>query len=484
MLVNEQIPVRAHQLHSLRMALICVAGALLASLLFTMEHTFVHVTVIMMAAGVVFSVAYRWFQGQLDWFEPIHIVGLIYFVFFGLGSIWLVNDPVVIGYDRYLAQYVPRAAFYCLLGQWAMLMGYFGPLYPRGQVRRTPEWPRGWAFVGLVAGIGFVGFLASAMVERSFHVGSRLLASLSPVAQLSPLFFFAWGLGWLLYYSGRATRLHRWVLFGGLAPAAFLVVYLTVSDKSLVMTMLGIPIIARWYGLRRIPWGVLLALLLILVFVVFPLYNTFRWSDPHAGNAERLQVTYSKLQTWGTDTYLRFSLDAFKFRVALINSVAVIVRDTGRWVPFAKGGTIFLPTMTYLIPRYLWPDKPLAEPGREFGRRFRVTNYWSRDTSIAATIPGELYWNFHVPGIVIGMALFGFAMRWLYRIYGEGKEMDPVRLAVHILILIQLAHFGGSIAIDAVILLRMVVILAVVRWLGRRFDLLGSAPEPTSDAVA
>ena len=225
-------------------------------------------------------------------------------------------------------------------------------------------------------------------------------------------------------------------------------------------------------------------MLLILVFVVFPLYNTFRWSDPHAGNAERLQVTYSKLQTWGTDTYLRFSLDAFKFRVALINSVAVIVRDTGRWVPFAKGGTIFLPTMTYLIPRYLWPDKPLAEPGREFGRRFRVTNYWSRDTSIAATIPGELYWNFHVPGIVIGMALFGFAMRWLYRIYGEGKEMDPVRLAVHILILIQLAHFGGSIAIDAVILLRMVVILAVVRWLGRRFDLLGSAPEPTSDAVA
>ena len=117
MLANEQIPVRAHQLHSLRMALICVAGALLASLLFMLEHTLVHVTVIMMAASVVFPVGYRWFQGRLDWFEPIHIVGVINFVFFGLGSVWLVNDPIGIGYDRYLAQYVPRAAFYCLLFQ-------------------------------------------------------------------------------------------------------------------------------------------------------------------------------------------------------------------------------------------------------------------------------------------------------------------------------------------------------------------------------
>ena len=478
MLANEQIPVRAHQLHSLRMALICVAGALLASLLFMLEHTLVHVTVIMMAASVVFPVGYRWFQGRLDWFEPIHIVGAINFVFFGLGSVWLVNDPIGIGYDRYLAQYVPRAAFYCLLGQWAMLLAYFGPLYPRQQVSRTPEWPRGYAFLGLVGGIGFVGFVAAAMVERSFHIASKLLASMSPIAQLSPLFLFAWALGWLVYYSGRSTLLHRWVLFGALTPAALLIVYLTVSDKSLVMTMVGVPIVARWYGLRRIPWTVLLAMFLILIFVIFPLYNTFRWSDKHAGNAERLQTTYTKLQTWGTETYLRFSVDAFKFRMALINSMAIVVRDTGRWVPYARGRTIFLPTMTYLIPRYLWPDKPLAEPGREFGRVFRVTNYWSRDTSIAATMPGELYWNFHVPGIVIGMAVFGFAMRWLYRTYGEGQEVDPVRRATHILVLIQLAHFGGSIAIDAVILLRMLVIIAVLRWLGRRFDLLDCEPQP------
>jgi len=478
-LVDQPATVTSHRPHSLRMAVVCVAGALLAGLAFTLENTFVHLTSVAMAAGVGVPIWYRWFQGRLDWFEPIHVVGTINFVFFGLASIWLIHDPLNVAYDKHLVAYVPRAAFYCLLGQWAMLIAYFGPWHPDIEANeREIEWPTGYLFLGGIGAVGFLGHFASAMVERSSHLASRLATGMSPIAQLAPLFLFAWGLGWLLYYSGRSTRVQRLILFGALSPCAAMVCYMTVSDKSIIMTMIGIPIIARWYCLRRVPWTVLIVLLLVLVFVVFPLYNTFRWSDPHASNAARLETTYQTVQSWGTDQYLRFSLDAFKYRMALINSVAVVVRDTGRWVPFARGRTIFMPTMTYLVPRYLWPDKPIAEPGREFGRLFRVTNYWSRDTYVASTIPGELYWNFHVPGVVIGMALYGYLIRWLYGRFGGPRRVDPVRHATHILILVMLAHTGSSIAGDGVVLVRLLVMLLLIRWLGRRFEMLAHrAPE-------
>jgi len=63
----------------------------------------------------------RWQQGKLDAFESVHVLGLVYFVYFGLGAIWLVQDPVRNAYDIYLVPYVPRAVVYCTLGFGALL---------------------------------------------------------------------------------------------------------------------------------------------------------------------------------------------------------------------------------------------------------------------------------------------------------------------------------------------------------------------------
>ena len=70
------------------------------------------------------------------------------------------------------------------------------------------------------------------------------------------------------------------------------------------------------------------------------------------------------------------------------------------------------------------------------------------------------------------MALFGYAVRWLYRTYGEHATLDPMRAAVHILILVQLAHFHGSVAFDVIYLLRLLILLGALRWLGRRMELV------------
>ena len=52
--------------------------------------------------------------------------------------------------------------------------------------------------------------------------------------------------------------------------------YLFVSNKSMFLTLVGVPIIARWYARRRMPWLPVALLIPLMLFVIFPFYNTYR----------------------------------------------------------------------------------------------------------------------------------------------------------------------------------------------------------------
>ena len=436
-----------------------------------------------MLVCVIGPLMYSRSREQLDYFESIHVFGFIYFVYMGVGAIWTVNDPGTVAYDLYIVPYVPRALAYCLLGYLALLVGYYGPWRLREPPRQRPERLRGPLFLLLTGGIGLAGYVATGMGERIIALEMKMPAIVGSMAQLAPVFLFSWALGWMLYFSNTATRGQRLVLFGALVPGALIVAFTTFSDKSLIMVLVGLPVIARWYTRRKIPWVFLVAMLLIFLFVIFPVYNTYRWSNPMEGKVTRMVSTVQTMQTWDSSTYWTYTFQTFKRRMALINSVAVVVRDTPRWVPYARGETILMPTLVYFIPRVLWHDKPVAAGGREFGRVFRVTNRFTRDTYIAPTVPGELYWNFALPGVIVGMALLGMAMRMLYLRYAESQTFDPVRKAVHILVIVLLAHIGGSLAPMLVAFIRILLLLAFLRWIGRRTGLLVVGPLPAGSAA-
>jgi hypothetical protein len=59
-----------------------------------------------------------------------------------------------------------------------------------------------------------------------------------------------------------------------------------------------------------------------------------------------------------------------------------------------------------LVPRFLWPDKPNMNPGKWFTVQL---GFSSREedatTSSAMTSAGELYWNFALPGVILGTAI-------------------------------------------------------------------------------
>jgi hypothetical protein len=455
---------------------ILVGGALLAVVIPMTENAGLYVLV----AGLLFCWVgpawYQWQRGRFDAFESVHIIGLTYFVFFGLGAIWSVQDPSHVAYDIYLIPYMSPAALYALLGYVFLLGGYSGPWFQERAPRRVEDWPSG-VMILLVPGIlGFIGRIAGIIWVQGYWLGISLPVGLSSLAQLGSLFLFAWALGWLLVLSGRATRGQKIVVFGFLVPATAVILGGLLTDKSLTMTLLGVPLIALWYSRRRLPWASLLAMLLILIFLVFPFYNTFRKIDPRIPAGTRMGLTWEVMTHWDFDEYSDRSVGAFKLRVSLINSLAVVIRDVPRWVPYARGDTLFLPALAFFIPRVIWPDKPVMTLGRDFGETFRVVHILDEKTWVSCTVPGELFWNFDLPGILFGMALWGAGMRFLYRRYGEAEGVDPIRRAIYILLLIELVHFGGSLAPQTASLVRTAIMLEVFRLLSRHLGWVERRP--------
>jgi hypothetical protein len=462
--------------HSLRAGILFLFCAGLVLFLPFLSNVLLYAIVLVL---LVCWVAPMWLdvqQGRFDPFESIHVMGLRYFAFFGLGAIWTYQDPARVGYDKYVMPYLTEATFYCLLGYLALVAGYYGPWFRPKPRERFEESPASLTLVLVPGLLGFVGSIAAALWARAAWAGISLPGIFSSLSQLSPLFHFGWALCWLLVFSKFGTPRQRLFLLAVFVPATAMILFASLTDKSLAGTLAAVPLIALWYAHGKLPWRTLLILALLLVFVVFPFFNTYRWLDPQISIASRAAMTGRIISHWDSDTFLSASLVSVKRRLALVNSVAVVVRDTGRWVPYAEGRTLFMPAMAIFIPRMIWPDKPSFALGREFGETFRIVSVLDEKTSVAATVPGELYWNYDLPGVILGMALWGAVLRFFYRRYGQAAGLDPVRRAIHIVILIQFVHFGGGLAAQVILLIRTLILLEAFLWIARRAGLIRMRP--------
>src|SRR4029453_10604608 len=118
------------------------------------------------------------------------------------------------------------------------------------------------------------------------------------------------------------------------------------------MFMMGLPIIAFWYARRRVPWKSLIVTLLIVVFVVFPVYYTYRTIRGNYYSREfRVARSIELLQKQEAGSYAQDSLSTVPRKLSIINSTAVVVRDCGSRVEYQMGKTIWDGIVLLAIPR-------------------------------------------------------------------------------------------------------------------------------------
>lgn len=369
------------------------------------------------AVAALVPIVVRAWTGRFDPFEPLVTVAGVYVVYFVVGPLLrlLTGDTVIIGRDM-RALYAPAFAA-VLVGVGAMWLGYHVPLggivgrqltRARGSERSSPAALRrlrriGWGLtVAAMAALVLWSRLEGQSLARFFLPG--VIAPAEKTGGGTNLAYLFLAIEWFIpaflilsVSGGFRARPVQWAYFAFVSiaytslgfryrlvilwAATFILAYLRRGRRPLASTLLvgggAFLLFAGWLGIAR---------------------AVFKSSARHATAAPTF-VEVARNSLSDTEVFETFG--------------AVLDAVPGR-VEFA-GADPYVYVFVQPIPRALWPGKPLPTFLEKIGHAIGTR----AAGSAGAAVPhfGEYYLAFGWPGLVLGMAAFGAAVRALWAWY-------------------------------------------------------------------
>ena len=165
---------------------------------------------------------------------------------------------------------------------------------------------------------------------------------------------------------------------------------------------------------RRLPKAVLTAIIGVFLMVVVPFNLAFRAAvnqGPHTiseGVSAAPGILRQTLSDSSLATALPRSLELMAERVRQIEPVAIIMQRTPDQIHFRSPIELIVDPPTLVVPRALWPGKPIPLTGLQVTQEFYET---SDITASDDTLVGGLYWYGGWLPVLAGMFLVGCAIR-------------------------------------------------------------------------
>ena len=317
-------------------------------------------------------------------------------------------------------RYIEVALGYSLLGLYCLFAGYYGPgkwLFAPILPRFNLQW-RDTRVVKLVALIFAVGGL--------FASSSRVVDLLPQSLEQAGVFAGDLALVGIctlvaLHLAGKLDRITATLTWGVLIPLRIALGLGTGSAASGLIV--GIAVAMMFASVRRsIPWK-MMALGTLALFIVRPAevpYRMATWGGrlSDAGVIEKAR-TFGDIVyriTIGGAVQPQMLVEMASRRLAQFTVFGEVIADTPAMVPFWKGETYY-PILFKPIPRFILPDKPEEVSGGWFGHRYGLITQQNIDTSINLPQIVELYGNFGLIGVIVGMFVFGLVYRLLIEMY-------------------------------------------------------------------
>ena len=415
------------------------------------------------------------FSRSGDALNLLSLTGAFYLLSFCLGGIyvWLSlpggsRSPIIVTISHgglATAIMLAAVAWLCLAAGYLM-----DPLRIVRSVWRPPSHlnavARTGPLIALLLGIGWAGRMVLLEEGNYYHIHA---AAVSPSAtswfvhtvSLLPLVALALASSDAFKPSSvtrshGARRLFAILVFTELAWAV------PTGSRESIVTILLVVIVVRYYTKRRLPsLKVAVPAILLLVFVVFPVINTYRSTDFRASPYRALSSaiegelhrTNGQAAVAGEQTLARFADVTALARIAELgrNRMSFTTTDTIRY------------SLEGLVPRALFPQKLDATAfDNEFGRAYGFLSPGNFSTAIAATQPGELYLGGGWLALVPGMALLGGLLRMLDEYLGARRTDTGVLALYAVTVPIVLVGLETSIAIGFVGAIKAVALLGLV----------------------
>ena len=176
-----------------------------------------------------------------------------------------------------------------------------------------------------------------------------------------------------------------------------------------------------------------------------------------------------------TDVYdsLAFGAVSFTERVDVLSTLAVVVSNYEQLAPYEElyglDDNIWAETTTSLIPRVIWPDKPVVSDPRKYSELY----FDFGGSSYAITPMGDLLRNYGIVGIPIGMFLIGLILRFIYASLVENQPGVLWRLTLFFMLLTSVSYegfYGTIIPILFKVGLIAVIGIVIVSVIAKRID--------------
>lgn len=327
-----------------------------------------------------------------------------------------------------------------------------------------------WLFVLWILGCTFQilsvqsggAFWLSVIKSAEAQYNYAVVGPLDLLARLHKVSFVALT---ALYFLRRKkqARLQLLLIFMVLVEAGFGVFsgYKQFIIQPFLMLLLAYSI-SGWKGRQNIiKWGLALVLLLLFSGTLVVSFRAYALHlGPEAGTLATLVQALS-----GMGESLGSVIDALGNRLVLDNLLLTLayVPDP---IPYAYGGTFLPKTLFSFIPQFIWPE------------RNRV---WSRDLfwelqgpyvgGTAPTLVGDLYFNFGILGVLSGMFLIGFLLRFIYEaLCVWNQELLGGRIILAVLLVTWFDITGGGLIHLLFPIVRDLPIALLVIWLVNRLS--------------
>lgn len=315
---------------------------------------------------------------------------------------------------------------YVLLGLLALNAGYaVGPAVTSPARRLTRHFP---VVTGSQERIGWLG--AGLYAVGVIMPSLKAIPSVTHVLDATGMF----GVVLLLraYWAGVLSRWSAAGLFGVYLPLIVLNGFVSgsLAEVLLIALLAGT---VYWEARQRVPW-VMILLTAAFLYVLNPIKHDYRrevWFGDR-GPMSTLQKA-GLFADIAEDRYLREravtgALDTNLARVSHMHTMAWVVALTPDHVPYWNGET-FMPLVVALVPRALYPDKPKASFGGEFGRRYGLLANDNLQTAFNIPWVVEFYANFGLTGVLAGMFLCGVLFRALLEIFARPETSATLSAA-------------------------------------------------------
>lgn len=321
--------------------------------------------------------------------------------------------------------------------------------------------------------VGWLGRLASARLGFShlpfdvgvaWHIGG-LLSDLGTTATLCyAVICFA-----LLRRKKR--RMRAWALVATLTLLEIWGGVINGGRTAIVLPILQLLVVYS-LAVRPIRWRTLVFGYTVALFLLAPLLTVYRdvyYSILRAGSSpgpeaatRAIAAAHERVSSgsWDRNAVLRSNISADNMTV-FDGTVRVLYMVPASY-EFAFGKTVWPSILTMIVPRVLWPEKPLFLPSRVFAVMFWGADYGEElGTSIGIGMPAEAFYNFGWLGIMLFPA-FGIMLRFFsvrLKIYEPDETMAVLR---SFFVLFNIANMAPALLLYIVGGVRQAILYTIV----------------------